>query len=341
MSFFGKKKPQPIQVSVFGKTDVGQQRDHNEDSFLVADLTRKAASLKPDVREHDLGDRGTLLLVADGMGGAAAGEVASAMAIETIYDSMVEQWLGDRDSSPEQFVLRMREAVERANSKINQHAKAHPDHRGMGTTSTSVGILGSTLFLTQVGDSRAYLVRGGDASQLTKDQSLMQRLVDAGEMTEEEAERSERKNIILQALGPDQQVRVDVTRQEVRRGDAVVLCSDGLSGQVTKEEIADTVARQPDLVAACGELIDLANERGGPDNITVVIARLGGNGLKDPTDTAETVGYNVYRLDDNETPPDNSIEDLTSLDPGRDRLRMIFAAIASAIIIIASLFMAR
>ena len=341
MSFFGKKKPQPIQVSVFGKTDVGQQRDHNEDSFLVADLTRKAASLKPDVREHDLGDRGTLLLVADGMGGAAAGEVASAMAIETIYDSMVEQWLGDRDSSPEQFVLRMREAVERANSKINQHAKAHPDHRGMGTTSTSVGILGSTLFLTQVGDSRAYLVRGGDASQLTKDQSLMQRLVDAGEMTEEEAERSERKNIILQALGPDQQVRVDVTRQEVRRGDAVVLCSDGLSGQVTKEEIADTVARQPDLVAACGELIDLANERGGPDNITVVIARLGGNGLKDPTDTAETVGYNVYRLDDNETPPDNSIEDLTSLDPGRDRLRMIFAAVASAIIIIASLFMAR
>ena len=94
-------------------------------------------------------------------------------------------------------------------------------------------------------------------------------------------------------------------------------------------------------MVTCGELIDLANERGGPDNITVVIARLGGNGLKDPTDTAETVGYNVYRLDDTETPPDNSIQELTSLDPGRDRLRMIFAAVASAIIIIASLFMAR
>ncbi len=341
MSLFGKKKQPPIQISVFGKTDVGQQRDHNEDSFLVADLTRKAASLKPDVREHDLGERGTLLLVADGMGGAAAGEVASAMAIETIYNSMAERWLNDRDDSPEQFVLRLREAVERANSQIHQHAKAHPDHRGMGTTSTSVGILGGTLFLTQVGDSRAYLVRGGEASQLTKDQSLMQRLVDAGEMTEEEAERSERKNIILQALGPDQQVRVDVTRQEVRRGDTVVLCSDGLSGQVSKEEIAEIVARQADLVVACSELIDLANERGGPDNITVVIARLGGNGLKDPSDTAETVGYNVYRLDDNETPPDNSIQELTSLDPGRDRLRMIFAAVASAIIIIASLYMAR
>ena len=341
MSFFGKKKRPPIRVSVFGKTDTGQQRDHNEDSFLVADLTRKAASLKPDVREHDLGPKGTLLLVADGMGGAAAGEVASAMAIETIYNNMAEGWLNDRDDSPEQFVLRLREAVEQANSQINQHAKEHPENRGMGTTSTSVGILGSTLFLTQVGDSRAYLVRGGEASQLTKDQSLMQRLVDAGEMTEEEAERSERKNIILQALGPDQQVRVDVTRQEVRRGDVVVLCSDGLSGQVSKEEIADTVARQDDLVVACSELIDLANERGGPDNITVVIARLGGNGLKDPTDTAETVGYNVYRLDDTETPPDNSIQELTSLDPGRDRLRMIFAAVASAIIIIASLFMAR
>src|SRR2546428_99436 len=125
--------------------------------------------------------------------------------------------------------------------------------------------------LTQVGDSRAYLIRNGQAVQLTKDQSLMQRLVEAGELTEEEAARSERRNIILQALGPDPKVKVDLTYQDVRKGDILVLCSDGLSGQVKKEEIAEAIARERDLQTACDRLIALANERGGPDNITVVI----------------------------------------------------------------------
>src|SRR5207247_10640938 len=136
------------------------------------------------------------------------------------------------------------------------------------------------IFLTQGGDSRAYLIRSGEAVQLTKDQSLMQRLVEAGELTEEEAEKSERRNIILQALGPDARVKVDLTYQEVRRGDILVLCSDGLSGQVKKEEIAEIVTRERDLQTACDRLIALANERGGPDNVTVVIARFDGDGLE-------------------------------------------------------------
>ncbi len=290
----------PIHVSVFGKSDLGRTREHNEDSFLVADLTAQKASLLPEVREHRLGPKGSLIVVADGMGGAAAGEVASDMATKTIYEHLVTQWAADTENTPQRFAYRLKEAVELANQRIHAYAKQHPEVKGMGTTTTAVGVLGAHLYLTQVGDSRAYLVRRGRAVQLTKDQSLMQRLVDAGELTEEEAEKSERRNIILQALGPDPRVRVDLTHQEARRGDIVVLCSDGLSGQVRKDEIAQIATGSADLAEACTRLIDLANERGGPDNITVVIARLDGDGLQEPSGD-ETVGHEVYPLLDTES----------------------------------------
>ena len=298
---FGRSN-KAIRVEVFGKTDLGRTRDHNEDRFLVADLTRKAASLLPYVRQHDIGPRGTLLVVADGMGGAAAGEVASEMATDTIYDHLMKTWNAEDEPTPQRFAYRLKEAVEVANASIHAHAKAHPEVRGMGTTTTAAGILNDHLYLTQVGDSRAYLIRGGRAHQITKDQSLMQRLVEAGELTEEEAAQSERRNIILQALGPDPKVKVDLTHQEVRRGDILVLCSDGLSGQVKKEEIAKVVTESKDLSAACERLIALANERGGPDNITVVIARFDGDGLRfSGSGTQEDVGHQVYPLIDTET----------------------------------------
>jgi protein phosphatase len=296
---FGRSS-KPIRVEVFAKTDLGRSREHNEDRFLVADLTRKTASLQPQVRQHDIGERGTLFVVADGMGGAAAGEVASEMATDTIYAHLVKTWHEEDDPTPQRFAYRLKEAVEVANSSIHAHAKAHPEVRGMGTTTTAAGVLADHLYLTQVGDSRAYLVRAGTAYQLTKDQSLMQRLVEAGELTEEEAARSERKNIILQALGPDPKVKVDLTHQDVRRGDVLVLCSDGLSGQVRKDEIARIVTEAPNLSAACDQLVALANERGGPDNITVVIARFDGDGLRH-SGQHEDVGHQVYPLIDTET----------------------------------------
>jgi protein phosphatase len=297
---FGRSKP--IRVEVFGKTDLGRTRDHNEDRFLVADLTRKTASLQPDVRQHDIGPRGTLLVVADGMGGAAAGEVASEMATDTIYSHLVKTWNEEDEVTPQRFAYRLKEAVEVANSSIHAHAKAHPEVRGMGTTTTAAGVLNDHLYLTQVGDSRAYLIRGGTAHQITKDQSLMQRLVEAGELTEEEAAHSERRNIILQALGPDPKVKVDLTHQEVRRGDVLVLCSEGLSGQVKKEEIAQVVSTTRDLSAVCDRLIAMANERGGPDNITVVVARFDGDGLRSANGSPEEdVGHQVYPLIDTET----------------------------------------
>ena len=308
----------PVRVSVFGKTDLGRARDHNEDTFLVADLSTGNASLQPEVRRHEIGARGSLFMVADGMGGAAAGELASAMASDLIYRHMATAWATDSAASPDQFVHRMREAVELANAQIYSYAREHPDVRGMGTTVTAAGMFGGDLYLTQIGDSRAYLVRGTQAFQITRDQSLMQRLVEAGELTADEAEQSERRNIILQALGPDPRIKVDLTHQPIRRGDTLILCSDGLSGLVRKEEFARMAGEHTDLAALCSALIDLANARGGPDNITVVAARFEGDGLPEPNGT-DGIGHQTYHPAQTTTVPD--LKPIATEEPGSRELR--------------------
>jgi serine/threonine protein phosphatase PrpC len=282
-----------IIVHVFGKTDVGRTREHNEDSFVVADLSTMRATLQPEVRTHNSGELGSLFMVADGMGGAAAGEVASAMATEVVLHELETRWRNAAEHDPETFARAIKAATETANARIHRYATDHPENRGMGTTATIAGLLGDTLYLAQVGDSRAYLVRNGVAQQITKDQSLMQKLVEAGELTAEEAEVSERRNIILQALGPEPVVKVDLTHQQVRRDDVLVLCSDGLSGQIRTSDIARVVEEQPDLVSVCKQLIDLANENGGPDNITVIAVRFDGAGLS-VASAGEGVGHQAY-----------------------------------------------
>ena len=292
-----------VVVRVFGRTDVGQMREHNEDAFVVADLTRGNATLQPEVRSHAIGQRGSLFMVADGMGGAAAGEIASAMAIEGVLREVTEALSATEPPTEDAFATAIKRATATANAEIHAFAIEHPEFRGMGTTATVAGVLGDTVYLAQVGDSRAYLVRGGVAAQITKDQSLMQKLVEAGELTQEEAEQSERRNIILQALGPEPNIKVDLTAQQLRRGDVLVLCSDGLSGQVRTEDIARVVTDEQDLMAACKRLIDMANEAGGPDNITVIAARFEGDGLLPPGAT-DPVGHRVFPLqaDSGQTP---------------------------------------
>ncbi|HVT39394.1 MAG TPA: Stp1/IreP family PP2C-type Ser/Thr phosphatase, partial [Gemmatimonadaceae bacterium] len=282
-----------VTVHLFARTDVGRTREHNEDTFLVADLTEMKTALRPDVNTHSPGERGSLFMVADGMGGAAAGEIASAMAAEVVIRELETRWRQAANADPETFARALKASAEAANARIHRYSTEHPENRGMGTTATIAGFLGDTLYLAQVGDSRAYLVRQGVARQLTKDQSLMQKLVEAGEITEEEAEQSERRNIILQALGPEPAVKVDLTHQQVRRGDVLVLCSDGLSGQIRPEDIARIVSETKDLSVACKRMIDLANENGGPDNITVVAVRFEGSGL-DVASNGDDIGYHVY-----------------------------------------------
>lgn len=286
---------QPVRIEIFGKTDIGRTRAQNEDRFLVADLTTGVASRQSRPSEQILGERGALVVVADGMGGAAAGEQASEMATEVIYSHLVRSWGDDAEErDPQRFAYCLKEAVEVANGQIHACAASRPELSDMGTTGTAVGLLDDHVYVAQVGDSRAYLVRGPRAYRLTRDQSLVQRLVELGELTEEEAETSSRRNILLQALGPSQAVEVDLTSQQVQKGDVLVLCSDGLSTAVSTVEIAEIVSRAPSVADACESLVALANERGGRDNITVVLVRLDGEGLQ--SEVEGSAGYAVYQF---------------------------------------------
>jgi protein phosphatase len=306
----GSNSRRPIMITVRARSDLGRTRDHNEDFYLLADLDsgRDLGRGGP----HRVEKQGSLFLVADGMGGAAAGELASSMAGNSIVKHFKEHWSRELDRSPERLADHLKAAVEQANTEVFAYAKEHPEVRGMGTTATVAAVTSGTLYLAQVGDSRGYLVRNGEATQITKDQSLMQRLVDAGELTEEEAAQSERRNIILQALGPDPKIRVDLTWQELQRGDTLVICSDGLSGQVKREEIGEAVKNAADLDQVCERLVTLANERGGPDNITVIAARFDGEGLP-PARPSGDVGYHAIPHDSDEHPanpaaPPNAVE---------------------------------
>lgn len=304
MSDFNFDRPD-VRLTIRAHSDTGQRRTQNQDSFLIADLSTPTANGGVMLASHDgvaggvragefpLGPKGALLMVSDGMGGAAAGDLASRIAAQSIYYELTTKWAADRADVPGQFARHLRDALVQANARIHEAAEADPSYRGMGTTTTAVGVLDGFLYLAQVGDSRAYLIRDRTAVQLTRDQSVVQKLVDAGELTPEEAERSVHRNVILQALGTEPHVEVDLTYQEVRRGDVVLICSDGLSGLVSAAELADAVTTEPDLASACSRLIDLANARGGPDNITVVMARLEGSGLGEASE-ADTVGRKVY-----------------------------------------------
>ena len=297
----GTRPGGPIVAHVYGRSDVGRAREHNEDAFAVADLSTGSITLTPEVRTYPVGGRGLLFMVADGMGGAAAGELASAMAVDVVLDELKSRWTTAPRQDGETFATGLRASTETANMRIHRFASDHPEHRGMGTTATIAGLLGDTLYLVQVGDSRAYLVREGVAWQITKDQSLMQKLIEAGEITVEEAEQSERRNIILQALGPEAVIRTDLTHQRICRGDTLVLCSDGLSGQMRIDDIARAIADEKALDKAVDRLIDLANANGGPDNITVVAARFDGDGLAPPT-SSDAIGHAVFPLAGDATP---------------------------------------
>jgi len=285
--------PGAIVFHVFAHSDVGRTREHNEDAFVVADLSRGDPLSFDHLRTERAGNRGTLFMVADGMGGAAAGEIASEMAVEVVLQQLRRRWRDAKTVEPVAFVGTLKAATEVANATIHHYAGDHPELRGMGTTATIAGLLGDTLYLAQVGDSRAYLVRDGVAIQITKDQSLMQKLIEAGEITVEEAEMSDRRNIILQALGPEPHVKIDLTHQRVRRDDVLVLCSDGLSGLVKPEQIAQAVTEEANPELAAERLVDLANASGGPDNITVVIARFDGTGLESAAPVDE-IGHRVF-----------------------------------------------
>lgn len=285
-----------IQITLFGKTDVGQIREHNEDNFVLADLSTPHGRLLEvnQVENHRaaLHGRGFLLGVCDGMGGAAAGEVASKLAVDLIFSALARASI----ATPDDLAFALVQAVEAAGKRIYQEARSDRSRRGMGTTSTIAGLMNERLFLGQVGDSRAYVLRGERLVQVTRDQSLVNQLIEAGQLTEEEAETFEHNNIILQALGTAETVQVDLTAVELRRGDTLMLCSDGLSGMVKDAEIRAVLSTAADPQSACEELIARANAAGGHDNVTVVVARFDGSALRAAQPDDEPLAYKKYPL---------------------------------------------
>jgi len=274
------------RITVYAQTDVGMVRAGNEDTFLVLNLdtsdTWTPVTVEGDPPENlasfEQASAGTILAVSDGMGGALAGEVASRMAVEGVRDHMLF-FKSNATFSAFPFHERLRLAVEQANSQINNESMGNADYAGMGATFTAAGVHDGFLTLAQIGDSRCYLIRGNRIALVTHDQSLVWQLVEAGHITEEEAETHQYKNVILQALGAQPRVNVVVDRIAVHDGDTVLLCSDGLSGRVRSEEMLDIVTKATSLRASCEQLIQLANDRGGEDNITVIVARFEGEML--------------------------------------------------------------
>src|SRR5262245_40263220 len=292
-----------INLALYAQTDVGMVRSGNEDNFLILDLSTGRSWTASEEEPSDLltyaqGYYGSLLAVSDGMGGALAGEVASRMAVETVRDRML-QLQAHEIYSRLPFYERLRLSIEEANILINGESQTNPAHKGLGATFTAVATLGNQVFFGQVGDSRAYLIRGNNIVRTTKDQSLVQQLIDAGQITEEEAETHSYRNVILQALGSHSNVNVEVSCLSLCNMDTLVICSDGLSGKIHQEEIAQVVHESRDFKSACQYLINLANERGGEDNITVVIAQFSGNGLAIP-ESAELEPQSLVRS--HETP---------------------------------------
>ena len=260
-------------IEIAGKTDVGLVREHNEDSFLIGNL-----SLGDAYTENDLGVLRAeavpaLLMVADGVGGAASGEIASSLATQVVFDKLRERATQGALKGAIVIADSLQQAVIAANQAIHDHSKQNRNHHGMGTTATVGLVVGGMVYFAQVGDSRAYIIREGVAKQMTKDQSLVQRMVDAGKLTPEQAERSEHRNIILQALGPEKAIVPELTRDRLMNNDLLVLCSDGLSNQMTAQEIAAMAAKNTDLEGFCEALIHRALETGAPDNVTVVAGR--------------------------------------------------------------------
>jgi protein phosphatase len=268
-----------VHVEVYGATDVGLLREGNEDNFLVADIARGEVGMDSDVVDHHIvSPGGSMFLVCDGMGGALAGEVASKMATEVILEVMRRDPL---PSTHAQLIKRMDRAIKEASTAIHDAARQNLKQRGMGTTVTAACLIDDRLFLGQVGDSRGYILRSDEIFLVTKDQSLLNQLLEAGQITPEEAKDFEYQNVILQAAGTQDDVTPEFTFVDLRRDDVLLVCSDGLHGMVGDDVIAYTILNGGDLESACKELIDQANRYGGHDNISVILARFSGEAVQE------------------------------------------------------------
>ena len=251
----------PLRIEVAGETNVGMKRNHNEDNFSIT-------------------EESGLYIVADGMGGHASGEVASKMAVDSLQEFFAatandpeRTWPYKMDRSKGYEENRLITGIKLANLRIYESAQRDARQRGMGTTIVTMFAVEDGVYVAHVGDSRVYRVRDNKIEQLTEDHSLLNDYIKMKRLTPEEIQNFPHKNVIVRALGMKDTVKVDTRFEQPRAGDTYLLCSDGLSGPVSDPEMQEITSNSPDLKTAATRLIEKANAHGGPDNVTVVLAR--------------------------------------------------------------------
>jgi protein phosphatase len=295
-------------VETHATSHVGRVRKGNEDNYLLLHISdsktwtsaQEAGEFSVESQKFEIDGKGIVLAVSDGMGGALAGEVASKMAVDTVsqrfLDNDPEKTIMP-ENSDESLIGKLYDATIYANTLIHRQGRSDPQYNGMGATFTGMGITPEAVDLIQVGDSRAYLIRNGKIYQVTKDQSLVQQLIDAGQIKPEEAETHTLKNVILQALGAQNEIYPVVARLLPQRNDILLVCSDGLSNKIGGADMQKIILKNLDeLQNACSELVKIANERGGEDNISLILARLSGDDLPEPNE--EEIKIELLNLGD-------------------------------------------
>ncbi len=284
-------------VETHAASHVGRVRKGNEDNYLLLHISdsqkwtssQDAGEFKIESQKFEIDEHGVILAVSDGMGGALAGEVASQMAVDTVCNTILDEdpdKTVSPDNSGDNLVGKLYDATVYANHLIHQKGRNDAQYQGMGATFTGVGITPEAVDLVQVGDSRVYLIRNAKIYQVTKDQSLVQQLIDSGQIEPDEADSHALKNVILQALGAQNEIYPVAARLMPNRDDILLICSDGLSNKFTKAPEMQNIIFEniENLNIACAELVKEANERGGEDNITLILARLTGSSLPEPSD---------------------------------------------------------
>jgi PPM family protein phosphatase len=273
--------PPRVAIKFGALTDRGKVRDNNEDHFLVARLSKSLhvckTSLPGEGSTQFPEEDGYLIVVADGMGGAAAGERASALAVGSIEAFVLNtfKWfLHPSGDDEDELINELRQSLERADRTVMERAGSNPAFHGMGTTLTMAYSVATDLFIVHAGDSSAYLFRDGELQMLTSDHTLVQALIDAGSISPEEAKHHNRRNVVTNVIGgPSEGIYAEIHKLSLRDGDTLLVCTDGLTEPVSDDAIAEVLNHHPDPEDACTQLVHLANRQGGPDNVTAVVAR--------------------------------------------------------------------
>ena len=262
-----------LELRIGAQTDVGKTRDQNEDRVLVFDLKRFRELSAVGTEVASLRRPGVLLVVADGMGGVSGGETASQMCVENLLTLFLEKLDAQSETGPAANAKTLGDAVRGTNDLIYSRATADMKLRGMGTTLTAAFLEDGNMCVAQVGDSRAYLLRDGEVKQLTRDQTLLASLKEQGKLPPGGLGKRW-KNMLLQAVGAQENLKVDMSETDLRAGDWMLLCSDGLHGPVEEEDLAAIMKEDLTPAQKAKRLTDRANENGGPDNVSVVVCQV-------------------------------------------------------------------